>query len=1034
MRIPLPEEPQLLAGSSNAGQSLASPRPTRQTESRGAELQPSSASLVAIWAAAGSGLFVGLLLVGCVGWMVLSGQRVEEVAIADPASQEAEHAPVVTHPTEEQRPTEPRPAEPAIPAASEVERANPKAETPGLEFVSLKPSESPLGFVKTESDERLEVFKLPGKTWAADYDRESGRLAVTNDDVGILVYDIDETAKGRPGPVGALPTEGLPTAVCFKRTSQRRFLVTAGNKRPKAELFDADSLEKTGEVQAPDAKFLDYLGGNPSPDDPYVYYSTSRNDQDVSRQFKAEQLGRININSMEAETINVVAGQPGRQSAVEATAILFSDQGEMLYLRDSHGGTKCVTIEGSSEGTDAPVIWGGGPASPTCAVGANDQLVAAGRFVLGRYFCVSLGRAEFDVEAFFPSRPLMVGFTANSLAFGSTNDFKTVARVPLPSLCIKSKGADRPFRMLPRERPEFEATFLRVFVDEGRDLVIGVLPEHLLAAPLSRLNLPVQKSITVIKRLPMKVYVNAEVTLELETEAEDVTFEVGKGRDASGKVRFERAVGADGFEENLPIISGRTLSWTPSSDQVGARWIHLRTRQGELTRDWIWSVVVEQRKTDLPFYVAGVNIDATGRLAAVWGRSTASASDKKYLLGVLDVERRELIQETEVPECVQSATIDPSGIYVSFDSKLTRLDRETLEVQSQTDLDFAAELQIVGGKYLAATGRRGNFQRFTVPDLTPVEPAVNSYEYIPLGGRLDDQWMWDGVLWDAEMRTPELLAFPAHFGVPPNGTERGVNGGASGTFAYQTPGRYTGPFNAKRPTYGTGCTPPGYPGFLYVQYRRLNVHKSIRHLNGERPEDPVKSVQLSTGASEAEDSGYMSCGRDVVAIAYGGQLSWIAMDEILPKQDAFAIAHRQSTIVLDPDATTVHYEAKDGAKFTLLLWTRRPDPHFYDEPQLKAESTDGSFTLSLEPVKLVADAVFAVQRAQFPREKSGNLLDDYLDAVTPAFEQIVGRKPTGVPFPAYAVVTAESSYRETDYLVHFYLVEAPRTSVEEGLK
>ncbi len=99
--------------------------------------------------------------------------------------------------------------------------------------------------------DRLEVFKLPGKTWAADYDRTSGRLAVTNDEVGIVVYDIDETAGGRAGPVGALPTEGLPTAVCFKPISQRRLLVAAGNKRPKAEVFDADNLRKPAKCPFP---------------------------------------------------------------------------------------------------------------------------------------------------------------------------------------------------------------------------------------------------------------------------------------------------------------------------------------------------------------------------------------------------------------------------------------------------------------------------------------------------------------------------------------------------------------------------------------------------------------------------------------------------------------------------------------------------------------------------------------------------------------------------------------------------------------
>ncbi len=166
----------------------------------------------------------------------------------------------------------------------------------------------------------------------------------------------------------------------------------------------------------------------------------------------------------------------------------------------------------------------------------------------------------------------MAGFTGDSLAFGSTNDFRTLASIPLPGDCLASKGIRDDFRMLPRKRSELKAAFVKVFVDEARDLVIGVLPDHLLAAPLSRLNLPAQKSITVTKRLPAKAYVNEPIAFELETEAEDVTFEVGDGRDATGQVKSKIVLGADGFEENLPRIAKRIAdldavdrpSWLPN--------------------------------------------------------------------------------------------------------------------------------------------------------------------------------------------------------------------------------------------------------------------------------------------------------------------------------------------------------------------------------------------------------------------------------------------------------------------------------------
>src|SRR4029079_6636724 len=129
--------------------------------------------------------------------------------------------------------------------------------------------------------------------------------------------------------------------------------------------------------------------------------------------------------------------------------------------------------------------------------------------------------------------------------------------------------------------------------------------------------------------------------------------------------------------------------------------------------------------------------------------------------------RRELVKQTETPQLVQSATVDDTGVYVSYDTQLVRLDRKTLQVQTQAKMAFPAELQVVCGKYLAATGRRGEFERFSIPELRPVAPAIHSYALIPLGGRLDHQWMWDGVVWDAEMARPELLAYPALFALSP---------------------------------------------------------------------------------------------------------------------------------------------------------------------------------------------------------------------------------------------------------------------------
>ena len=915
-----------------------------------------------------------------------------------------------------------------------------------MQFVSLQPAASPLDLVKVESDERLEVFKFSGQTWAADYDRESGRLAVTNDDVGILIYDIDETAKGRAGPVGALPTEGLPTAVCVKPMPTQRLLVIAGKKRPEVEVFDLDTFDKIGEVSAPNAKFLDYLGGNPNPEDPYVYYSTQRDDQDASRTFQPERLGRVNVNSMEAEEVVVRYGQPGRQSDAKVAAILFSDNGELLYLRDPHGGTTCVSFVTGADGIQLPKVHCQMGAAPTCAVGPYEQHVAFGMGVKNRYFRVHQGSAQFDIEAFFHARPLMVGFTGITLAFGSTNDYRAVASVPLPHVCLPAKGHENDFRLLARERAQFEAKFLKVFVDEHRNLTISVLPEYIVVAPLSRLDLPAEKSSTVAKRLPDTVYVNEQVTLELETEAEDVSFEVGDGRSESGRDLGKLILGYDGFDENLPLISKRTLTWTPSTDQIGFRTVHLITKQGDLTRDWGWDVYVEQPKSELPIFVTGVNMNAEGDLAAVWGQSPASVSEseRKYYVGVFDVERRQLIQHNEAPGAIYSAAVDPSGVYASLNvlskdsrsptpSRLVRLSRDALKVESETTIDSHPALEVVAGKYLAGMGRWGKYYRFTIPDLKPVEPELNSYERLRLGGRLDDGWVWDGVLWDSAMSTPKLLLFPALFGVKPTGKDRGFIAGTPGMVAFETPGTYASTWLADTHTYAEHCTVFGYPGFLYVENGALNVSGKVNLLVGERPKSIGRSIRLA-GSTGSRTSGAISCGQDFILLANAGQLTRIALDELLPEGKSFAIRRQQSTFVLAADKpTTVRYEAEDGVKYNLLVWIERPDSHFFEESQIKLqlESSDGTFSIELPQAELASQAVRVVKESRFSQADAG--LDGYLNAVSPVFKSLVGREPQGVPFPIYVVVTAESEYGEKATLVHSYLVDVPREDVQGSL-
>lgn len=144
----------------------------------------SAASSLALWGAAGGGLFVGLLIVAFVGLLLFGRGGRKEATVADAS---LESAPRVAR---EDGVT----VEPSAPAAEPTKPVpGPLARPSGLEFMPLAAATKPFDLVGDDDvDQRIEGFVLPAPTWAAAYDEISGRLAVTNDDDGIVVYDVDD--------------------------------------------------------------------------------------------------------------------------------------------------------------------------------------------------------------------------------------------------------------------------------------------------------------------------------------------------------------------------------------------------------------------------------------------------------------------------------------------------------------------------------------------------------------------------------------------------------------------------------------------------------------------------------------------------------------------------------------------------------------------------------------------------------------------------------------------------------------------------
>lgn len=875
--------------------------------------------------------------------------------------------------------------------------------------------------------------------------------------------------------MATIATKELPTAVCSKSLRDGRVLAVAGQGEPIVRLYDVETFEERGEL-AVDAELIDYLYGSDNPDDPFIYYST-QSSADRDRKFKANRLGRLDVVSMKSlgQAASIGFGT-GRDPEANVYDVVTSADGEVLYHRRSvEGGGASIWATNEYASYLQPFassgycygIW----------PGPFGQSVGVGHVIMSRNLWRRVAVTPFEVKGFFRDRPVVMGIgEGGTLRFGSANTYKDVASVPLPPGWFSGRST-RDFRTRPELSSHVKTNFLDVYADDRRQLGLVVFHKQLVIAPLARLQLPVEKSLIVKKRPPTTVFVDQEVTVDLRTEAADAKFEVvTREADEPGKdygpvkplgarslaaTTFKpflalaaavnpqqttilvRDVGpivkltlpqtvligeehvtvtaVDSFKNaltvtrnsgvlhsvadpirridthvaeapNMPTVEGNVFTWSPSADQIGKRTICMRVRSGAMMREWFWDVTVARPSFDAPFYVTGANLDADEKLAAVWGQSQPRQgkpahvpdSERTFYVGVFDVRARKLLRYKEVPAAIYSAVFHPTGLYACLNraatrhetpTQLIRFDPESLETQDRADAESHFQPQVIADRYVAGLGRWGRCHRLTVPDLKPAEPALADYRYLHLAASRGEDWVWDGVLWDSALETPKLLMYPALFGVTPPRDGREILVEGHGRVALTLQSR---------------ITPP-----------------------------PAKSLEDAVRKLEDEKMlGSISRGRNFALVAMDGKLSVIATEPDLPHARTLRFVEQQSTFVLHVDKpNTVRYSAPGAAQFQLMLWLRQPDSSFVDDPYLRAESANGEFSIALEtPGQLVSDAI----------RNSEQKLKQYLDAVTPSFERLVGRPPHGVPVPVFVAVLAQSEdgLRKA-HLVHSYLVEIP---------
>lgn len=501
------------------------PRPNRKKTKRAAPkpVPPQKPSTALVASLVGGGAVFGFLFVCLLGWMLFGGSSDEPNVVDSAQISGPEGAAGQTEASTDPEALTNVPVVQPDSASGVMIMPDPGSfESPQAESKDDKPSEpprqpQPFELVRLNMDERVDGFKLPEKTWAAAYDVVTGRLAITNDEKGILIYDIDDILKGQAVPEAILPTQGLPAAVCLKPLPEKRAFVIASQDDPHLILIDADSLQPFGRVPLNDLKHVDFMTGSQNPDDPFVYYSTPDQREDPST---ANRLVRINL----------VTGTQDAPSATAFVDVTVSPDGGLLYPRTNSTASGPVgtwdqiqSFQGRYTATGARSGQQTGDKAPPFCFGA---WTALDNRICTATMAAILARLDYTPAVQFSRRPVLLGLGKTDIVFGSANDFRRLASIPLPQNWLRTDRRPDPqdFRTRYSVSPIVRSGFFDIKVDDERNLGLLIFGEHLVVAPVDRIDLPAERSLRVSTAIPPQIEAGTTIELQLECDDPDAVF------------------------------------------------------------------------------------------------------------------------------------------------------------------------------------------------------------------------------------------------------------------------------------------------------------------------------------------------------------------------------------------------------------------------------------------------------------------------------------------------------------------------------
>jgi hypothetical protein len=864
----------------------------------------------------------------------------------------------------------------------------------------------------------------------------------------------------------------MPVAIAYKKFGDRAYFAVVSHDDRELTLLDAVTLKpaKTFALTVPWPSIV-LVSANPA--DPAVYYAGHNKE-------KSGVLGRVNLETMKDEGTLVIRGVVDRPSlSADGTRLYLyqgatgSGTGMMVEVHEFIRPRPAPASPKDQPAYDTRLLHRAGSRLtayyPPMLTDPFEGFVVSEERILTASLDAEVATLPFPAALVSAARPVIYGFQNGRLAAASVNTHKVVgtAKLPLPvraldagerlaleNPAVRTAGYDL------RYRPH-------ILEDAANKTLLVCTASAVVAVPVADMNLPDEPFLVAKLDSPLD-------------------YSVGQSREVrvtpvAGVTKVELTAAPDGMK----LADGK-LTWKPGETAVGLHPIKFKISAKSAERTVSLNARVTRPAVTLPFPVPPGRdyrpvISTDGEVAIFSGPDFEPAADGRpvwtpSVVAVIDLSRGSVAARRNLLVGVTSLAADAAYVYAGLaDSDAVYvLNRKDLsEVKRIVTPSRVTAITPVNDRFVVVTTNSGGGLVLKVPEWETAELGDLTGKTLATGRpghaapiRFTEGWWANGVLYDAKFEKPRAVVIPAgywryfpgsqhnvwipshHTAIPPDaqkyenpespfwfarwgvmvtGQRKLTNGlrdfGAVpnatgvGTAPHATVILADAPVVASLAATLTDA-PARTRKRVEVVFQNLTDAKvGLRVPVLDEPlsrDGPSRPLDIFFGLAARPGGGFVAIVGDRLFVLPAQKFDPAAFPNPLrfsPEYPVAVVGDKPADVALPvlldaaaPVEVTLRKEIK-GVTLDKKTWSVKVDP----EPILAA-LTDGIAAVSTNP-----------QAGPGPGQE-GNILDKYLAEVSPRFEKLTGRKPSGIPvWVPVSVIAQDKNMRTAEVDVGFFL-------------